>query len=427
MSIGRTTASEQNQVVASPLQSRQAAKLAVPSKPSFGGWMLEFQQNYGNQTIQRLLRARLLQPKLTASQPDDEYEREADRVADQVMRIPEVKTSAPGGKTSEANPPNIQRICSACEEEEMQRRPHEEMSRSATEEAGGEIDTSIESAIESIRGGGQPLPQSTQDFFEPRFGYDFSAVRVHIDSRANELARAVHARAFTIGRDVVFGTSEFAPETVGGQHLLAHELTHVVQQSGQSHVGRQLQRLTVTDVGPTVKFPCGGYRHRWDFQLDSPAPADGYIVQKIEFTEAKAGCDQPVVNATPAAPNLTFWEAWPVKSGDRLFNLRTAVGYTDQSGYGSKPNMSGTVVASGEIKFFRRSVTGNLGGLNVAGTAPDWAPGGEPQSGSLPSTHTEPSWWSGAPGEGPTSRLAQSYWNCCGPDSSQYSNVFTLP
>jgi hypothetical protein len=92
-------------------------------------------------------------------------------------------------------------------------------------------------------------------FFEPRFGATLDGVRIHTDSRAVASARAVHARAFTVGRDVVFGAGAYAPETARGRRLLAHELTHVLQQSGGSAsrvgptTGRTdlaLQRTTVT-------------------------------------------------------------------------------------------------------------------------------------------------------------------------------------
>src|SRR5262249_2574029 len=81
-----------------------------------------------------------------------------------------------------------------------------------------------------LRSPGQPLDPATRAFMEPRFGYDFSGVRVHTDARAAESARAVSALAYTVGRDVVFGAGQYAPETHEGQRLMAHELTHVVQQ-----------------------------------------------------------------------------------------------------------------------------------------------------------------------------------------------------
>jgi len=94
--------------------------------------------------------------------------------------------------------------------------------------------TRLESRINSLKGGGQPFDPVTHAFFEPLFGSDFSQVRIHTDTRAAESARAVNARAFTVGKDVVFGAGQYAPGRSEGRRLLAHELTHVVQQSGKN-------------------------------------------------------------------------------------------------------------------------------------------------------------------------------------------------
>jgi hypothetical protein len=83
----------------------------------------------------------------------------------------------------------------------------------------------------SFRGGGRPLPRSARSFFEPRFGRDFADVRVHTGSKADRAARSVNARAFTVERDIVFRSGEYRPETTAGKQLLAHELTHVIQQN----------------------------------------------------------------------------------------------------------------------------------------------------------------------------------------------------
>ncbi len=103
-----------------------------------------------------------------------------------------------------------------------------------------EASSDLETHINSIKGGGWPLPESVRAFFEPRFGYNFNQVRVHTDSKAAESARMLNAQAFTVGRDIVFGKGEYAPETRVGGQLLSHELTHVIQQ--QSHSGFTLQR-----------------------------------------------------------------------------------------------------------------------------------------------------------------------------------------
>jgi len=83
---------------------------------------------------------------------------------------------------------------------------------------------------EVLRSPGQPLDAETRAFMVPRFGYDFGGVRVHTDTRAAESARTVNALAYTVGHDVVFGTGRYTPRTSAGQRLMAHELTHVVQQ-----------------------------------------------------------------------------------------------------------------------------------------------------------------------------------------------------
>ncbi len=82
-----------------------------------------------------------------------------------------------------------------------------------------------------LRSPSQPLDQATRAFFEPRFGHDFSDVRVHTGSRAAESARSIDALAYTVGQDVVFGAGQYKPETYAGRTLLSHELSHVIQQS----------------------------------------------------------------------------------------------------------------------------------------------------------------------------------------------------
>jgi hypothetical protein len=97
------------------------------------------------------------------------------------------------------------------------------------------VSTKIENRIDSIKGGGQPLSESMRNFFEPRFGYDFSGVRVHNDTQAAESASMINARAYTIGQNIVFGAGQYKPEFSEGKSLLAHELTHVVQQRQGMH------------------------------------------------------------------------------------------------------------------------------------------------------------------------------------------------
>lgn len=98
----------------------------------------------------------------------------------------------------------------------------------------------LENSIVTLRGGGRPLEPSARLFFESRFGHNFSQVRVHAGPKANQMAREINARAFTVGRDMVFAQGEYAPDKIPGKRLLAHELTHVVQQ--QTGINRTIFR-----------------------------------------------------------------------------------------------------------------------------------------------------------------------------------------
>jgi Domain of unknown function (DUF4157) len=202
--------------------------------------LLDLQRSHGNAFVQRLV-----QRKLAVSQPGDKYEQEADRVADAVVQksntssvIPSITRYAERG---------VHRKCTECEEE-MQRQPEkeeeeklqrqvgpgvEEVKLQAKAGAGGARLTgdATEGAIRALQGGGQPLPESVRAYIEPRMGYDFTGVQIHTDGHAAQLARSVDALAFTVGRDIVFGAGQYRPETNEGKRLLAHELTHVVQQN----------------------------------------------------------------------------------------------------------------------------------------------------------------------------------------------------
>ena len=192
--------------------------------------------------IRHILHGPRVQAKLKIGAPDDAYEREADRVADQVMRMPEAERTPPVRREEDMA---IQRLCTECEEEvrlqPMEEEEEELVRTKARPGATPEVTPDLDSRIQALRGGGQPLPDSERAFFEPRLGYDFSKVRIHTDGRAVEAAQAVNAQAFTVGRDVAFGTAEYAPGTSQGRRLLAHELTHVVQQVGTAG-GRTILR-----------------------------------------------------------------------------------------------------------------------------------------------------------------------------------------
>ncbi|UCV17573.1 eCIS core domain-containing protein [Ferribacterium limneticum] len=101
---------------------------------------------------------------------------------------------------------------------------------------------------QALRSGGEALPDEVREHFESSFGHSFSQVRIHTDGLAARSARAVGARAFTVGSDIVFNSSEFQPNSPSGRHLIAHELTHVVQQSAMPANGGAL-KIGRTDSG----------------------------------------------------------------------------------------------------------------------------------------------------------------------------------
>ena len=155
-----------------------------------------------------------LQRTLAINEPDDEHEREADRVAEQVMRIAE-----PPRRSSGADPQASSLV----------------QGRVGGAAAGG-AGTAPPLVQEVLASPGQSPDASARAFLEPRFGQSLDDVRLHTDGRAQQAAKSVHARAFTVGRHIVFGAGEYVPHSVTSTLLLAHELTHVVQQTGGASV-----------------------------------------------------------------------------------------------------------------------------------------------------------------------------------------------
>jgi hypothetical protein len=151
----------------------------------------------------------LLQTKLKISEPGDVYEQEADRIADEVMRMPE---------------PSVQRQVEPEEDEEEEMVQRQAIAQQDTSEVPSIVN-------EVLNSSGQPLDSETLTFMESRFEQDFSQVRVHTDAKATESAQALNAQAYTVRQNIVFGAEQYAPKTAAGQQLLAHELTHTIQQS----------------------------------------------------------------------------------------------------------------------------------------------------------------------------------------------------
>ena len=171
--------------------------------------------------VKHLVQSNHVQAKLTIGEPDDIYEQEADRIADKMMRMPETHNLE--NKHSELTP--IHGISGRC----LFMKSHGEIVHDVI--SAKETNTPGLSGVETtLRESGHLLDNHTRAFFEPRFSADFSSVKIHTGSQAAASANAINARAYTVGQHIVFNSGQYSPHSEKGKSLVAHELTHVMQQ-----------------------------------------------------------------------------------------------------------------------------------------------------------------------------------------------------
>ncbi|HEU4434772.1 MAG TPA: DUF4157 domain-containing protein, partial [Pyrinomonadaceae bacterium] len=224
-----TFARNQNQAQQKSSSNLTSSNRSTPATSYKARPLLHLQRMIGNQAVRGLLRARddgagadpkkdgltsaspPIQTNLVVNTVRDVYEHEADQLAEQVMRMPEPEVqdacACSGG-------------CAKCQPEQARQEPRLQTKHVGPGATGQIAAPSI--VREVVASPGQPLSSSTRAFFEPRFGRDFSGVRVHTDAIAVQSAAAVNARAYTVGRDLVFARGQYAPNTATGQRLLAH-------------------------------------------------------------------------------------------------------------------------------------------------------------------------------------------------------------
>ncbi|MUV57941.1 DUF4157 domain-containing protein [Halogeometricum sp. CBA1124] len=174
--------------------------------------LLYVQRSRGNRAARRLVDERI-QPTLAVGRPDDRYEREAERVAERVVKTDDIATPRDGRGASE--------VCPAADSPTVRRVTGSDGTGDAPSVVG-----------DVLRSPGRPLDAGLRTAMERRFGHDFGDVRLHTDSRAASSARHLDARAYTVGQDIVFGDGEYRPGAAAGRRLVAHELVHTVQQQG---------------------------------------------------------------------------------------------------------------------------------------------------------------------------------------------------
>jgi hypothetical protein len=227
------------------------------------------------------------QPKLTVNQPGDKYEKEADTIANAVVNKNEKPASVQRLSTSEEEEktgtndsrmkedkdiqekPEVQRKCAECEKEEKK---DEGAVQKKSDCVGSASTPGLASRIGQSAGKGAHLPKGTNSFFRTAFGHDFSKVTIHTDEEAVNMNRQLGAQAFTHGSDIYFNRGKFAPGTKSGKELLAHELTHVLQQKGEEATPA-LQR----DVDPAAQpgGPLDFNDQLYTFQVNEDGKLEG--------------------------------------------------------------------------------------------------------------------------------------------------------
>jgi hypothetical protein len=229
----------------------------------------------------------VIQAKLSVGAVNDPLEAEADRVAAHVLRTPDPAPAI--GSTST----RVSRACAACEEDEKTHAGH--VQRTAAPSASTEV-AAPAIVHDVLRSPGQPLDAPTRAFFEPRFGHDFSSVRVHANERATQSAAAIDALAYTVGPNIVFGAGQYAPHEAVRSHLLAHELTHVVQQANAGHTAIRRQEDGAAEQAEPLAGPSAMPKPR-------PAPSCADICGDKEHCIQERGetCDTKMTNAAMAA------------------------------------------------------------------------------------------------------------------------------
>jgi len=243
-----------------------------------------------------------IQCKLSFGAVDDPLEDEADAMADKVMRMPEQNF--------------IQRKCAHCEEEEkMQRKPLGAFIQKKSVTNNTVASDTISNQIQWTKNSGNTMSGTTKSFMESRFRTSFSNVNIHTGSHAAQMSNELNAKAFTVDNNIYFNEGEYAPETFAGKHLLAHELTHIIQQDEATQENTQMvQRAfspwpgqTGTDVAGTYSSSNGIIRERvqrtGDPNYTQPMPS------LLEFNPAtcslKSTMEINFIQETDAANKLT--------------------------------------------------------------------------------------------------------------------------
>ena len=319
----------------------------VPSALSLGVPLLQRKCNCGGAVglssecsecqTKRLL-GKPLQTKLHINEPGDEYEQEADQVAEQVLTMPDATVNAKTLLSGET--PLVQ--------------------REASRISGAGMETAPSIVQDVLSSPGQPLDLATRAFFAPRFGHDFANVRVHADTKAAQAAASVNSRAYTIEDDIVFGAGQYDLVTANGRNLLAHELTHVVQQSMGADRKIQRAEMAIDSLKVAVNFD----------HLEDVAEADiaGQLLSMIQSWIGPDLAESFQADIDTLSPDARRWTMFAIQllmdnakdrmSGELAADFSRLMVYAPQAAYPPAPD-----------ELFVREVLRVAGRLETAATA----------------------------------------------------------
>ncbi len=276
-----------------------------------------------------------VQCKLSIGDADDPLEQEADAMASRVMRM----SAPPPQQGGDGQGLSIQRKCAACEEEEeqVQRKPLASFIQKKGNSGGARASEAVTGRINSTRGGGAGMDKQTKSFMEDRFGTDFSGVRIHTGDYAVQMSNELNAQAFTVGNDIYFNSGKYDTSSDSGRHLLAHELTHTVQQGGSGENG------TISPMIQKVDMPCATLLNLPDTNIISGTAAHGVIV--ADFNSRVAGALSISIPGASAAPQRTEGgKGSPDQIDPQIIGGLAGTGFPDLA------RKAGTILEIAEIK-----------------------------------------------------------------------------
>lgn len=266
-----------------------------------------------------------IQPRLTVGPADDKYEREADEVANRVVGKLSLQSASTDSESA------LQRTEREEDESQIQAKSLTAAIRRSASADGGPVDAQVERSIRSSRGNGQPMDNDVRTSMENAFGADFGNVKVHTDARSDELNRTLSARAFTTGQDIYFRKGEYNPSSTEGKKLIAHELTHVVQQTGYS-IGRMSDDKMIQ------------HRQQKSYDRDHMTGLFHQHPNLVQRDDADGAAD------APATKNKSWWRLAIEATGHFIQSIvQTTGGLISAIGTGGAALLPGIVAAVGGV------------------------------------------------------------------------------